>query len=610
MYLPRNLISLLYNNLQRSRHSYSTPVLLLVSLEPDALCACRILIKLLKRDSISYNITPVAGYGDLAQAAQKHIHPMRVQNGGSGGTVICLGVGGLIDLAEAFELGSADGEEVDVTGGVEFWVIDARRPWNLGNVFGGTPPEMALDETNGNVRARSSGVEFGEIKSHYKLGRGGIVVFDDGDISEELETQRDAYFKLEQMPEIEDNGRESDYSESETEDEGSDTSSPSRKRKRGMSVEDGENDEDVDRPSRRQRSNSQDSNSSAEVRPGRRGLISSSLISNSYPSRSPSPSDLPPSGQAKPVSARRNRRRLLRLKRKHEATLQAYYSLGVTYSEPISSILYSLASVLGREDNDSLWDAVVGVSSMELYGRTITGINPPPSETNPFVGWGGDRGERIRQVLRDEVRRLNPPNVNDFGKEAARGDAMGVIPTTASSPTDCSIRLSPEPAFLLIRHWSLYDSMLHSPYLASRLHLWTDTGRKRLDKLLAKMGMKLEEVKQNYTHMDMNLKKILRRQLLKNAPLYGLQGLIPPEHANDQIHQGWGFVKSWGWKACLSALDVGVIVGAILEVGKSDLKMPDVDAATQTDNPIDATGKMEGEEYIKRFYEAYDALEE
>ena len=253
MYIPRNLFHLLYTNLQRSRHAYSIPVLLLVALEPDALCACRILVKLFKRDSILYNITPVAGYGDLARAAEKHIQPIRTQNGGTGGTVICLGVGGLVDLGEAFGLEPTD-ENPDATGGVEFWILDARRPWNLGNVFGGAPPELALEETDGNARARSLGVEFGEIRRNYKPGKGGVIVLDDGDISEELEKEREAYFKLEQMPEIEDDGRESDYSESESDNES--VTSENRKRKRGSDDEDEENDEESERPRRRQRSSS------------------------------------------------------------------------------------------------------------------------------------------------------------------------------------------------------------------------------------------------------------------------------------------------------------------------------------------------------------------
>ncbi len=251
---------------------------------------------------------------------------------------------------------------------------------------------------------------------------------------------------------------------------------------------------------------------------------------------------------------------------------------------------------------------------MELYGRSMTGVGiSTSSESGGSAGWGGVRGERIRQVLRDEVRRLNPPDPNDASHENARGEKSGVIPTTARSPTDNSIRLSPEPRFLLIRHWSLYESMLHSPYLSARLHIWTDVGRKRLHKLLAKMGVSLSQCKQSYAHMDMDLKRGLRERLLTYAPMYGLDGLVPPAPGMGQGKEGWGFVRSWGWKACLSAIDVGVIVGSILEVGKSGANNGDImkacDRGNDTVELVDEEGKAEGEEWVGRFWEAYDALQ-
>jgi len=356
-------------------------------------------------------------------------------------------------------------------------------------------------------------------------------------------------------------------------------------------------------------------------RPARRGLLSTSnnLSNNFSPSNSQPQSPTSQSGLTSTKqnnSTRQNRRRLLRLKRKYEAVLHKYYSLGASYSEPISSLLYSLAGELGREDNNFLWHAIVGVSSLELYGRSMTGVGISTTlDAGGSAGWGGERGEGIRQVLRDEVRRLNPPDPNDTRGEVARGETSGVIPTTARSPMDNSIRLSPEPRFLLIRHWSLYDSMLHSPYLASRLHLWSDAGRKRLHKLLAKMGFSLTQSKQSYTHMDMDLKRSLRKQLLRHAPLYGLNGLVPPPANAGRGREGWGFVRSWGFKACLSAIDVGVIIGAVLEVGKAG-----VHAGMNGNNGwdgrrsekkelVDEEGKLEGEEYVARFWDAYDALE-
>ena len=327
------------------------------------------------------------------------------------------------------------------------------------------------------------------------------------------------------------------------------------------------------------------------------------------------PSQPPPPRNDPEVTIQSRRREVRKLRRKYSAVLQKYYDLGTSYSEPISSLLYSLAEDLGREDNDLLWHAIVGVSSLELYGRSMTGVGVSTAlDVGGSAGWGGERGERIRQVLRDEVRRLNPPDPNDTTRENARGESSGVIPTTARSPTDNSIRLSPEPRFLLIRHWSLYDSMLHSPYLSSRLHIWSEVGRKRLHKLLAKMGVSLTQCKQSYTHMDMDLKRGLRQRLLTYAPMYGLDGLVPPAATAGRGREGWGFVRSWGWKACLSAVDVGVIVGAILEVGKSSGTYIEPSrnwdpSSGEHKHHIDNDGKMESEEWVRRFWEAYDALE-
>lgn len=263
---------------------------------------------------------------------------------------------------------------------------------------------------------------------------------------------------------------------------------------------------------------------------------------------------------------------------------------------------------------------------MELYGRSSAGIAVPvrSSEARPASGWLGMRGARIRQLLRDEVRRLNPPEV---GSGRVLPENTGIIPTTARSPEDTSIRLSPEPKFLLIRHWSLYDSMLHSPYLFSRLKTWSETGLKRLHKLLAKMGVSLVQCKQSYTHMDMMLKRELRTKLLKYASLYNLDELVPTVDTDGKdrggAKDGWGFVRSWGWRATLSAQDVGVVIGALLEVGKNTAAAaadahqpagggPSQQQLQQHQLAMDdqQTAQSPSEEWLPRFWEAYDALED
>ncbi|RAL66994.1 hypothetical protein DID88_007774 [Monilinia fructigena] len=538
MYLPRSQLATLYLHLQKTHHPLSPPVLILVALEPDALCGCRILTQLLKRDYIPHKIQPIAGYGDLEKAGKNVIQPMMENQGGTG----------------------------------ELWFA-----WRAGEIVS-EPPK---------------GVVGGMISRNYKPGKGGIIVFDDGDIEEDLKAERDAYLALVDMPEIEENEDDSEGSETEG-DSDADAPSPIKrpdKKRKSWSDRDEEDDTDVedDRPRQRRRSNSSSPIPESPTRAPQRGLLSlndPALFSSDSRSVSPSPAQPP-----KPASARALRRRLLKLRRKNELVLQAYYNLGASYSEPISSMMYSLASELGREDNDLLWMTIVGVSSQELYGRSAIGVAVATEKSSPS-GWLGSRGSRTRQLLRDEVRRLNPPELSDSAFNSSRNmspEHSGIIPTTARSPTDTSIRLSPEPKFLLIRHWSLYDSMLHSPYLSARLHIWSDSGRKRLHKLLAKMGY---------------------------SELYGLDDLVPSADTDGKDRggskEGWGFVRSWGWKATLSAQDVGVVVGAILEVGKkavTSLENGAWDRSRETKETSDEDGTLEGEEWIGRFWDAYDALE-
>ena len=320
----------------------------------------------------------------------------------------------------------------------------------------------------------------------------------------------------------------------------------------------------------------------------------------------------------------------MKLRRKYNAVLQSYYNHGQYYSEPVSSMMYSLASDMGFEDNDILWSAIVGVTSLEISGRTSKGLGLAPSASlSGRSGWNRDQSEMIKAQLRDEVNRLNPPDIKD--RHAGQN---GIIPTTARGPTDRSIRLSPEPRFLLIRHWSLYDSMLHSPYLSAKLHIWSDAGRRRMHKLLAKMGVSLDQCRQNYTHMDMEIKRGLRERLLKFAPVYGLDDLLPQQVTRGQGMDDWGFVRCWGFKVCLSAVDVGAIIGAILEVGDmepqsatasalppsaagarpgsrvnaqhANQELPDPDVAASAEGAAD---RARDAAIMKRFQTAYAALE-
>ena len=261
MYLQRSLISKLYTHLQTTRHPLSPPVLILVALEPDALCACRILTRLLKHDYIPHKIHPVAGYSDLEKAGKELVAPMMECQGGSGGVVVCLGVGGMVDLGPLLGL-ETDGEDSPYSG-VEVWIVDSHRPWNLGNVFGGFPMQAAADEPGSYQSRIPAGVTGGQIERAYKPGQGGIVVFDDGDIEEDLSEEKAAYLALLDMPDIDDDQEDLDFSDDDESEAGDQlglvSQQPARtgqKRKSWSDSMDGDTSDEDDRPAQRRRSNS------------------------------------------------------------------------------------------------------------------------------------------------------------------------------------------------------------------------------------------------------------------------------------------------------------------------------------------------------------------
>lgn len=158
-----------------------------------------------------------------------------------------------------------------------------------------------------------------------------------------------------------------------------------------------------------------------------------------------------------------------------------------------------------------------------------------------------ERYDTYAVIFQDEVARLNINHdvVLNVGGTAA-----------VSGPTDRSIRPAEELRFTLFRHWNLYDSMYHSGYIAGKLKLWRDRGRKNLQGLLAKMGFSLHQCQQSYAHMDMDLKVSLRNKVDSIAPEYGLFDLIYPS-----------FIRASGYQSVLSASDAVESVSSLLEVG-------------------------------------------
>ncbi|KAB5596531.1 PAB-dependent poly(A)-specific ribonuclease subunit PAN2 [Ceratobasidium theobromae] len=222
----------------------------------------------------------------------------------------------------------------------------------------------------------------------------------------------------------------------------------------------------------------------------------------------------------------RQRREQRRLRERHRDLINKYYSSGTSYGPSASGTVYVLASHLQLAVNETLWLAIVGLTYQYITSRISR-----------------DDYEYWQTVYTDEVARLNP--------------RIDLSASAALHADDTGIRSCPELRFTLYRHWSLYDSMYHSPYVAGKMNIWKERGKRNLAAMFAKMGISLQEGQQAYSHMDRNFRKELPDLLEAIAPEYGMVELQYPS-----------FVRAYGFVTQpLAAADCVEAVSALLDAG-------------------------------------------
>ena len=123
------------------------------------------------------------------------------------------------------------------------------------------------------------------------------------------------------------------------------------------------------------------------------------------------------------------------------------------------------------------------------FACSVTGT---PTVAGPFafVVKATDSGNPAQVVTGPVAITIAPANLNLLISVLPNGtvNANGTTNPNAINPDDLSVRATEELRFMLFRHWTLYDAMYHSSYVAGKLGIWKERGRKRLTGLLAKMG--------------------------------------------------------------------------------------------------------------------------
>lgn len=195
------------------------------------------------------------------------------------------------------------------------------------------------------------------------------------------------------------------------------------------------------------------------------------------------------------------------------AAARVYYARA-WHASPAAGVAYLLAANLNKATADTLWLWIVGLTDQYILRR---------------ISGGADTYHGAVKCIRDELARYSP----------------------ASSP----VQPSREMRFDLLRHWTLYESMLRSTFSAARLAVWRQKGERSARELLARLGIPVRESRQQWAHMSAACKEALRTQMPHYAAAYRL---------DDFMYDS--FVRRLGaHHGAVSAADVVLAVTALLD---------------------------------------------
>mmetsp|Transcript_24549 Transcript_24549/g.45758 ORF Transcript_24549/g.45758 Transcript_24549/m.45758 type:complete len:534 (-) Transcript_24549:1114-2715(-) len=188
--------------------------------------------------------------------------------------------------------------------------------------------------------------------------------------------------------------------------------------------------------------------------------------------------------------------------------LRDYYGTGNSYSIPTSVMLVSLVKNLNRIcSSDMLWQAILGATDHYQKAHISENLyNAICGELKKQLPEGVGRGSHSLGVIEESI------DVNGTKKQQVAVGSKVTIPGAETG----HIHWTEEYRFYMYRHWSLYESMYYSNYVASKLEVWKTQGTAKLKEMLARVGIPLQQSQQSYNYMTPTLRIHFRRQILES----------------------------------------------------------------------------------------------
>ena len=437
-------------------------VWVLANADVDSLAAARILTYMLRADSIPYQLRPCWSYSSLkALLANEDSTEIRA--------VVLLNLGASRNLTKLFDENMLSAE-------AKIYVMDCRKPVHLANVHAGHNVVIFWDETQNKEDLPSDGDNLS----------GNASTTDEEDDSSDEASDGDS---------DDEDGEDPDEGEVEFDDDENKTRKIAVKKPQAVNIDhdyDAEDEEGHDNESRK-RTIDDDKGSTKRHKNG--DEEGSETTVEDTDAASPDKESM-----ATPLTPRE-------LHHQRRNRLRAYYSGGSFYGAPVAWVAYRLATQKRWNDNgDLLWLACIGLTDAYLHARI---------DMAGYASLSVDlKACCLRVFPNDMVDRVD----NTVYAESLMGKTQG-SQTQVTSSDNGKVLAETDYRFFLLRHSSLFDSMMYSSYVASRLQVWTPQGKQRLQEMLAKMGFPLDECRQPFAFMNPHLKRKLRAKLGEYAPV-------------------------------------------------------------------------------------------
>jgi cell division control protein 45 len=479
-------------------------VLLLCNADVDAIASARIVSYMLRSDGVHYQLLPCTNYAAL----NKHLRTVQLD---AVRAIVLLNFGAARNLSRLFE------EHPDLNENTKVYVMDCRRPVHLGNVHAGANVVVFMDGTQTNDQIPSDGdnLSGNESSSDEEEASNSEGSSDDDDSSGDDDSDKGE--ESEEEAAFDDvidatTGRNSQRgdkpeqnAEYDGEDEGETGGSFTRRQRANLNQDDDNGDEDED-----------DDRSPSEGHSSKRQRTESKEGDGSDGHNADGATDVEQSEPDTPSPAK-NSISPRELHRQRRERLRSYYNSGSFFGSPAAFIAYEIAQQLRfGEQGDLLWLACVGVTDAYLHSRVdkvgytemAMGLRQSCLKLFPT-----DMYERaINTVYAEDLSGAANANANGGGASRTGGDR-----TKITFSDNGRIVAENDYRFFLLRHASLFDSMVHSEFVSTKLQVWTKKGMHKLQELLATMGYPLEECKQPFAFMKPNLRRRLHEKIMSHS---------------------------------------------------------------------------------------------